>query len=977
MGYFNRKGSKEEAKYAKFGTVKNSLCVLCVIPINIGTLCSLRLIFFLIFLQTFKISFSQSVQTSSSSVFMTQEMRNALLDNADTDSTSEKTVNEIIERVGPWMKYSYDQLWEMMFGNTIKRSWMVWSDGYCPSCKKGVPMYDWQMDPLNKPWIVTCPHCHEDFPKNDFGKFYKSGINENGIFDPSKADRSLLFNTEHPDPLDPLHGFGIDDGEGWSADGHRWRFIGAYLIYGQWKGLIVRGISYLSEAYVVTGDAEYARRAGILLDRVADLYPSHDFSKQGLVYENPGLAGYVSTWHDACQETREMAIAYDMIRDEISADNKLAEFLSDKQKQYNLPAPKSTPEDLIRNIESGIILDPQKNRGRIYSNYPQTDMTLAILKRIENTQALNDSVTIILDSLIIRATAINGLSGEKGLTGYSTYVSSKMAEFLSFFSRCDNNFLPSVIKKHPSLIDMFRFYIDTWCGMMYYPNIGDCDAFALPDTVYKGVYFSKVPGLKPSMYSFLWQLFKITGDPDFVKVIYNENGNSSAGLPYDIFEASPEKIRKETDKIIRKYGTTIVSGSVNKEKWHLAILKGYAGSSERAFWLDYDAGGYHSHSDGLNIGLFAYGLDLLPDFGYPPVQFGGWESEKAKWYTKTAAHNTVVVDGKDQLNLAGKYQENKGFMGEPAGSTTLWCDGRNLQAVSADIPGAYNNISDYSRTDAVVTSGNNFYILDIFNVEGGKNHARMTYTLPGDLKISGINPEKGVEYGHGTLLRNFTTDSLAAPGWTADWTIDSMHYPGTENGPVHLRLTDLTDSVSVSSAEAWITPSIRSTTGDWIPSVVTQRTGSDSLLSSVFISVIEPYIFRPFIKGVRKINNDQNVIAVELYLDDGNKDLIIYNENTGNTTSIETAENIKVIFSGQIALLRWNSNGELSKASVGFTRSLEADGYKIEFSEGTGCTELSFENGKTYIETGTKESVKNLTFNNKQIFISSRARKNR
>jgi hypothetical protein len=75
--------------------------------------------------------------------------------------------------------------------------------------------------------------------------------------------------------------------------------------------------------------------------------------------------------------------------------------------------------------------------------------------------------------------------------------------------------------------------------------------------------------------------------------------------------------------------------------------------------------------------------------------------------------------------------------------------------------------------------------------------------------------------------------------------------------------------------------------------------------------------------------------------------------------------------------LRWNSNGELSKASVGFTRSLEADGYKIEFSEGTGCTELSFENGKTYIETGTKESVKNLTFNNKQIFISSRARKNR
>lgn len=974
------KGHKE------FKKADLSLCSLC----NLCALCgynnSLLLIsrnsLLLFFLLSFNyLSYSQSKKkintpAISSSVFMTEDMRNAVLANAKADTDAKNAVNLIIERAGPWMNYSYDQLWQMMFGNTIKRSWMVWSDGYCPSCKKPVPMYDWQMDPHKKPWKVTCPHCNEDFPKNDFAKFYESGINEHGIFDPSKADRSLLFNAEHPGQDDPLRGFCIDDGEGWSADGHKWRFIGAYLIYGQWKGLIVKGITNLSEAYVVTGNQEYARRAGILLDRVADLYPSHDFAKQGLVYENTGLAGYVSTWHDACQETREMAIAFDMIRDEISADDKLAGFLSDKQRQYNLPEPKSTHADLIRNIENGIILDPQKNRGRIYSNYPQTDMTLAILKKIENTKASNDSVTIIIDSLITRATSMDGLTGEKGLTGYSAYGSAKTAEFLSLFSRCDKLFLPSLIARHPGVIDMYRFYIDTWCGMKYYPNIGDCGSFAQPDTVYAGVYFSKEPGLKPSVYSFLWQLYKISGDPDFVKVIYNENGNSSAGLPYDIFEAAPEKIRKETDKIIRKYGEKIVSGSVNKKKWHLALLKNGSGNNERAFWLDYDAGGYHSHSDGLNIGLFAYGLDLLPDFGYPPVQFGGWESEKAKWYTRTAAHNTVVVDGKDQQNKAGKYQETSGFMGEPAGSTTLWADGKNLQAVSASIPGAYN-IADYRRTDAVVSAGDNFYILDIFNLRGGKNHARMTYTLPGDLKITGVNPNKSAGYGNGALLRNFMTDSLAIPGWTADWTINDKNGLSRENGPVHLRLTDLTENSSVSSAEAWITEGIRSATGEWIPSLLVQRTGTDSLLSSVFVSIIEPYISRPFINNIQRIYTDNEAIAIELTFTDGNRDLIICNEKNVSGTTIESEGKRQLSFTGQMALIRYSSTGDLKNISISGNGTLEADGYKADFKPGGGVTELIIEKGKVCIETGNIQSVKTLTYKGKRLSVASCAPKNK
>lgn len=90
------------------------------------------------------------------------------------------------------------------------------------------------------------------------------------------------------------HGPGYVEGEA------RWRFIGAYLIYGQWKQGIVAGVKHLASAYVVTGDSAYAHKAAILLDRIADLYPTFDFKTQAAMYEGPAAAGYVSTWHDAC-----------------------------------------------------------------------------------------------------------------------------------------------------------------------------------------------------------------------------------------------------------------------------------------------------------------------------------------------------------------------------------------------------------------------------------------------------------------------------------------------------------------------------------------------------------------------------------------------------------------------------------------------------------------------------------------------------
>ena len=182
---------------------------------------------------------------------------------------------------------------------------------------------------------MRCPHCETFFPTNDFEVFYRSGLDDFGVFEPKRPDRSLLFNVEYPNPSHPLHHFGVDDGEGYFDSGNRWRFIGVYLIYGQWKQLIVAGIRNLANAYVLTSDQIYAHKVAILLDRVADLYPTFDFGQQGIVYEVQGDSGYVSTWHDACEETRELALAYDQILDTLPENEELVAFLSQKRSPAN------------------------------------------------------------------------------------------------------------------------------------------------------------------------------------------------------------------------------------------------------------------------------------------------------------------------------------------------------------------------------------------------------------------------------------------------------------------------------------------------------------------------------------------------------------------------------------------------------------------------------------------------------------------
>lgn len=895
-----------------------------------------------------------------------------------------KAREEIVAAAQPWIKMSDEQLWHLMFGNTIKRAWQVWSNGYCPACKKSVPMYDWVMDALNHPWKTRCPHCKELFPKNDFYAYYRSGLDEHNIFDPKRADRSLLYNTEHPDPKDPLHKFGVDDGEGYVDGDKRWRFIGAYLIFGQWKQAVYGGILNLAAAYILTGDPAYAHKAGVLLDRVADLYPTFDFGKEGVMYEGPPRAGYISTWHDACHETRMMALAYDQVKEALARDEALAAFLAQKAKQYKIANPKKTPADVLRNIEDRILRDALASRDKIYSNYPQTDMTVAVILAVLDWQANRKQVISILDTLLEKSTMVDGVTGEKGLYGYAVFATSNIANILATFGAIEPNFLPQMLKRHPRIHDMFRFFIDTWCLGMYYPAIGDTGSFAHKVDRYVGFTFSRTAGLHPSMFTFAWQLYQLTGDVAFVQVLYHANDNSVEGLPYDLFELDPVAFQKAVQEVIAREGTEIKQSSVNKQEWHLATLRSGKGKNARALWIDYDSGGYHAHADGMNIGLYTRGLDLLPDFGYPPVQFGGWGAPRSLWYMMSAAHNTVVVDGKNHRNIGGSYGDRAGFEGQPAGKTTLWGDGRVVKAIRVSGPEIIPDGRQFERTIAMADiSDKDFYIYDVFRVVGGTDHAKFQRSHFGKITTQGLSLGPAQDYGYNTQMRNFLGDPNPKPVWSVDWKVEDLYGYLPQGTELHLRYTDLTRGAQAFTADSWIYAEFGRgpTDGFWIPTVLTRRTAKEGPLASTFIALLEPYEGKPHAVQARSLTlltaegkpfADSNV-AVEVKLVDGRSDLWVSadvenplgKQPSRATNKVMAVNEWGLKVDAEFCFVRRDARGQVSHVALGGATSLRTPEVQLDLVPNTDFIEIGIADGKASVLAGDAGRVRKLLYKGK------------
>ena len=918
--------------------------------------------------------------TKSKSVFFAKERVAHARENADAHDWARAMRDRIVRQAEPWMERSDDSLWNEIFGATISRSHMVWSDGVCPACKKPVTMYNWEHDPLTKPWKVWCPHCKETFPKNDFHKFYRSGLDEHGIFDPKRADRSLLFNEEHPDPKDPLRLFGVDDGEGYVDGEKRWRFIGAYLVRAHWTQLIFDGIVNLSAAYAVTGDAAYAHKAGILFDRLADVWPDFDYKKQGYVYERRSSAGRIRYCIDNCEQVRAMAFAYDQVFEALKDDTALVAFLSEKAKRYRLDNPKAGFADIQRNIEERLFRDALEHPENIHCNIPRPDMTRAVITAVLAWPESKAEVEELTDLIVRKTTVVDGVSGEKGLAGYARWAVHGLAKYMAQCAWINPDFLDEAFNRNPQLSKTWRFYIDTWCFQQFYPLIGDTGAFAREVPVYVGVDFGgkHTKPLDPSMYTFLWQLYKRTNDPAYVQVMAHANGGKVDGLPHDLFAADPEALQQEVQEVLVQHGAAVAMPSVNKEGWHLALLRAGQREAGRALWLDYDSWGGHGHNDGMNIGLFAWGMDFMPEFGYPHVEYGGWGSAIARWYRWGGpAHNTVVVDGQLQNRSAGKYIS--GLPIPPSGKTSLWADGDAVKAVRASGPDIVGKgHQQFERTVAMIGLGDErFYLFDVFRVVGGKDHAKFQHTQDGDVVADGFTPKPAEAYACDlggnkdtrTVLKDFATDPSPAPGWSVDWRIKPFYEDRPKD--VHFRYTDLTPDASASLCKGWVKPYGRENPSIlWLPMVMVRRTADAAPLASTFVAVMEPYRGASNIASIQRMavmdekgrTLAENNVAVRVSLANGQSDLLLARDmedplgRNGDAKRMVVKERA-VDFAGDFCVIRFDAQGRATRVATAGCGTLRMGDMAITLKPDAPYTELDLNASRPRLVHGQAEAI--------------------
>jgi len=655
---------------------------------------------------------------------------------------AKKQRDSTVKAADAYAKQTDDWLWNLVTPQSIPRGTQVSRATGCPECGKAIERFGrwpWKVDVFNRPWKIQCPSCGEVFPKNDFAKFYESGKDAGGVFRPELADRSLLYNTDHPDPKDPLHTYGVDDGMGWKDDkGNVYRFIGCYGHYGAWTH-VISGLTCLRDAYIYTGDPIYAHKAGVLLYRAAEFYPDMDWApwfKLGFNNSDGGSGKgkvYGRIWETGV--ARSLMLAYDGVYPGLD-DPELLKFLSAKEgKPVDAAAVRKLAEDnIIRVVQNGVLA------GRISGNEGMHQSTMATAAVVLDEPGTSDQWLKWLfadgdvnhgnpnggDLKRLFATKVDddgmGCEGSPMYNGLWRQLFKVVSEVLEVYPKYDG----PRITDFPKYKRMFEAPVRLICCDEYVPNIGDCGKVGCPE----------LTGVKLEDLIYAYQTFKDPLLAQMADYVARLKGSQTRG---DILDPEPEDVMAPIRQVVEEKGP-YVPKTDNLPAYGLAILRSGKGENQRALTLYYGRNMGHGHKDTLNIDLFGLGLDLMPDLGYPE-HASVWPS-RYEWSSNTISHNTVVVDRRKQ---ADEFSGKARFVKQG--------DGASVAEVYA--PEVYPRTSLYQRTVAMIDASppqqesKDFYVVDIFRVRGGRECHYSLHGPEGDVVTDGLDL---VSQPKGTLM---------------------------------------------------------------------------------------------------------------------------------------------------------------------------------------------------------------------------------
>lgn len=674
--------------------------------------------------------------TKTAATFYTQDKVDAARRNVTEHGWAAKLRDESVAVARRYIDAGDDWLWGLPSGQGLPRSYAVNQDLGSPVSGQDIyeyGNYPWVIDPFEQPWKLTDPSSDYVFPTNDFGAFYRSGLNQRGEFDRSLADDSLLINELYPE-RGPT--WGVDDGFGWIDDnGDKWTFIAYYVHWGLWyAGAMGAGIRALRDAYLYTGEPTYARSGVILLDRVADLYPSMDtapYKRADGYFHSDGLSGNGRVvgciWETGL--IRDYIYAYDAFFPALAESDTLdvIPFLRGKAQAHGLPA-KESVDDIRLNIENGILRETCKGvlSAKIFGNFGMHQHTLAAAAVVlDDPDASPQWIDFVFASggrvkdpdyrvtggafyqTLVDKVDRDG-AGNEGAPGYNNlwigHVKST-ADVLANYTR----YPQADLYAHPKFGKMFQMRYRLAMLGAYTPSIGDSG-----QTGRRSLFGSASDHVAA---------FERFGDIEHAQVAHIVGEGDVSGLYSDVFASDVAGTQQRIANVIAEHGP-LNRPSENLSGFGLAALRAGDPAHARAAWIYYGRSAGHGHRGTLNLGLYGFGVDLSPDLGYPEYADAG--ARRHEWTSNTIAHNTVVVDAKPQGHQWVSLP--RGF-----GAT------ERVQMVDVEAPEVYPQTSAYRRVTAQIEVDEaNSYAVDVFRVTGGHDHHLSFHAAEGPATANGL-----------------------------------------------------------------------------------------------------------------------------------------------------------------------------------------------------------------------------------------------
>ncbi|MBI4551258.1 MAG: heparinase II/III family protein [Candidatus Latescibacteria bacterium] len=868
------------------------------------------------------------------------------------DASARTIVDRMLASVSPWMTLSDEAIRALIPDARVPRSFSV---NYMTGCPvhgsgprrlSGYTQGGWQYDPFTAPWTVTCGIGGESYPSNDFGAFYRTGLD----------DRSLLTG---PYP---------DDGWGWRAEaaGFRHWFI-AYCCESLWHA-IIQGVTTLARAYVLTGEAGYARTALIMLDRIADVYPAMDYHTQSMyaVEFSPQYTGKVFNQISEAGVLKGFAEAYDGVHDAL----------------IDIPDFAPRAAGMRAHIERNILIEGIEAvyRGQVRSNYGghqealltavlvlgdrqrQEEAVDWVLRNTGEATLLKEMLTSFDDYLFRDKAAhaegldfaLDNLLFREGIGWESSpgYCAS-WVEHLSRVARLLERLGVSVWDR-PKIRRMFSWPSEIVCLDRFTPAIGDAG--------------SVVGGLVELSNDALRTAYEQYRDPLFAYLLQTRAARRDEGVLFesvdDLF--APPLALSGVDDGARQY-RTMTTGSRLLGGYGLALLRSGEGEAQTAVAVYYGrAATEHAHFDRLNLEVFAYGKKLIPDLGYPEHAAEG--ETPPVWTKNTAAHATVVVDERRQdTQAAGRLL---GFVSLPG-----------LQFVDIDAPETYRHTAQYRRTTALVDLGPDArYVIDLFRVTGGVQH---DYSLHGFdapfLQVDGltVTARPGTLAGEAVPFMDiYDEPDLRDPArkGRSYYTYRGSGYSyldnvrrGRPDRPWSVTWQESEDRAGlriwfpVPSDEAIFAagpPPRKPGLPDQLTYVILRNRGDT--LASRFVSVIEPFRDSPKTNAVSALSvcdedgrpvpaavglRIEHPDGVDVVIQGGDCGLRIADCGLNNPKS--KIQNLK--FSGRLGLIRWDRAGRVTRLDLIGAGMIETTGVALRLPGGLSGTVSAVEDEPSMI----------------------------